>query len=70
MKLDGERMYELREECKRLQSLPRDEQRRIVLMYHADSLDKEIPRRERQIAKERAMILGRFLRVPLTAKVK
>ena len=54
--------HELREEAERIAILPRDEQQEIIALHRSVADDAKVPKRDRDLARERADALERHLR--------
>lgn len=61
--LDREKEREYREEARRLAELPRADQREIIALHRSVADDGKVSKRDRELARERAEALARFLRL-------
>jgi hypothetical protein len=59
--LTPEQKREFKEEAKRLALLPREEQRQIIALHRSVAGDPKVSKRDRDLARERADALKRYL---------
>lgn len=61
--LDSEKEREYRDEARRLAELPRADQREIIALHRSIADNPKVPKRDRELSRERAEALARFLRL-------